>query len=244
MTDYAFDFAQATTELLPPSKRNRRIEAYLNLFSSQYQRLHDIVFTKYYLGSTYPDFNGATAYINGDRVKDANYGIYELVDSTAVISVLGVNTNPHTNASAWTQICPDYRGVFARSRYNAQKLVLEYVLNEYFGTVFRQPNSPTTPTPSDIWISEIKRYNPWFIARDANKGSPVIDAEYFAQGYIIDDDTFPDQWVRSIHVPDSGGSSLPGWWTGFNAGGDGEKKIRAIVDQYNIAGCYYRVQTW
>jgi hypothetical protein len=248
---YDINFEQQTQGILPPSKRKPIITAYLNVFADKFQYLHDIIFTLYNLGIQSPSYNPHGTYVNGDRVIDNDIAVYEVINSAAFVPAGGgAFTRPKTNPAAWLKVTSDFRGVFERQRYNGQKLVLEYVLNTFFkiitGTnlVFRQPDSATSPTNSDIYILQNPLVNNFFIIEDADHGSPTVDGDIFSHEFIIDDNSNAAFIDRTIFVPDSGGSPHPGWWTAFNASGDGEKKIRALVDRFNIAGVIYDVQTY
>ena len=62
--------------------------------------------------------------------------------------------------SVWYKISPSYIGAQERLQYSSQKLVMEYMLNRWFRTTFRQPVSYNDGTvsgkwylpTSDIWI--------------------------------------------------------------------------------------------
>lgn len=246
MNIYDINFLQLQTEILPPSKRTVNTTAYLKLFGDYYQFLHSIVFTDYYLGGGgYLKFDTTFAgYADGDRVRGNDNKIYELIDATKKITALGLYANPKDNLEAWTEITVDYRGVFARSRYNSQKLVLEFVLNEYFETEFRQPDDDTTPTPSDIYIVDAPDPHPYFIVQDSQASSPVINSPTYTNNFVTDSAAFLTSYWRTIYVPESGSSPIPGWWTAFNAYSDGERKIRAVVDLYNLAGVNYQILTY
>lgn len=238
MSIYDIDFSQSTTELLPPSKRTSRTEAFLSLAGLYLQFLHDIIFNTYQNGSIYPLFDNGSPYFNGDRVMDDDNGVYEVIDESAFALSGGFYTHPFTNPSMWVRLTKDWRGTSARIRYNSQKLVLEWVLNEYFGQVFRQPNDVTfSGTKSDIYVEDVQNYNPFFIAQDDVHASFAVDIPSTIQDFIIDDNSASVYISRKIYVKAA-------WWATFNSSGDGDEKMRSFIDKYIIAGCVYQILTY
>ena len=241
MSIYDIAFDQKTIDLLPPKKRTPVTLAYLKVFGDKLQYLHGIIFTDYADGNSLLAWNPVSAYAQGTRVYHTDNKVYE-----ALVAIpLGPNPMPTLQPDKWVRITNDYRGVRERMHYTGQKLTLEYALNRFFRTTFRQPDDAVFPTPSDIYITELALLNSFFHTQDADQGSPVQDDNNtFVQEFIIDDNSAANAVVRIIHVPDSGASPRPGWWTAFNVDGYGDQKIRALVDVYNIAGVLYQIQTY
>lgn len=236
---YDYTTNQIALNLSPLIYRKTRWQSWFRALLWPLQWLRDNWFNEYKSGSIAPYWTSIGTYAKGFRViDDLNYGVYE------ALSANGPGVQPSLNPDIWIQVSPDFRGTNERVKYNNQKLLLEFILNKFFRTTFRQPDDVATPTNSDIYIEQAVPTNYYFIVQDADAGSPVIDGDQFSNEYIIDDGTAATYIYRTIFVPDSGSSPLPGWWTAFNASGNGEQKIRAIVDKYNIAGCIYNIQTY
>lgn len=149
------DFNQTAVNLLPPSKRKPFWIAWIQGISSQAVRLNWI-FYKFMYGNDASYWDGATSYSLDDEVT-FNYKVYKSLTSS------NLNNNPESSSFNWELIASTFIGTIERFQYNSQKIVMEYALNRYFqkqltdnGFVgFIQPNSPTTPTPSDIYITNI-----------------------------------------------------------------------------------------
>jgi hypothetical protein len=85
-----------------------------------------------------PQWSSAFVYSKGFKVISKQVIYISLVDSNT--------TEPPS--SSWEIYLPSYIGVDERILYNGQKLVLEYALNRFYFTNFRQP-----PLVSDIYIN-------------------------------------------------------------------------------------------
>ena len=126
-----------------------------------------------------PNYDPTATYIVGNSVifggTVANPNYY--ICSTAI--PVAENFNPdHWTAltgSVWYKIAPSYIGAQERAQYNAQKLIMEWALNRWFRTAFRQPTAfqdGTTSTPygvfytpvSDIYITTVAVVNVTFLS--------------------------------------------------------------------------------
>lgn len=246
MSIYELNMLQIATELLPPHKRKPRTLAFMGVSASSFQLLHDVFFSHYAQLSNAPVWNRYGSYTNGDLVLNTDNAVYLLYDQDAIRSQpfpVGM-ANPRGNPEAWVKISSDYRGARERARYSGQKLILEFVLNQYFRTTFRQPDDVATPTPSDIYIEQNTPVSFNFIAADDESASFAIDNHLFSNRYVIDNSSAASFVSRTIFVPDSGSSPRPGWFTTLNSDGQGERKIRSVADRYNIAGVLYDIQTY
>lgn len=127
MSIYDVNYADLFRLLLPPDKREPNNLAWAASLMAPLQWAHDNFFTGYLDGSTTAQYNNLTAYVQFDEVR-YNNRIYQCIeDSTG---------NLPTNESYWIEVNADFRGARQRIRYNGQKLVLEYILNKWFGTTF------------------------------------------------------------------------------------------------------------
>ena len=55
--------------------------------------------------------------------------------------LLNFDPTTKTTSYCWYKIAPSYIGAQERAQYNSQKLIMEYALNRWFRTTFRQPTS-------------------------------------------------------------------------------------------------------
>lgn len=130
-TIYDIDFDQFAVQQLPPDKRFKRQVAWVRILLSVLQYLRDIWFGSYRTGSTAPTWVNSAPYAKYDLVKYSNKIIYE--------SLIDNNSEVPTNTSAWRVAQLNFIGLSERILYNGQKIVLEWAMNKWFGTTFRQP---------------------------------------------------------------------------------------------------------
>lgn len=254
---YDYDIAQIAGNITPPNYRSPIFLAWLKALGVPLQWVRDNFYNEYVGGSTAPLWNSATSYVAGNKVRDTNNAIYQCV-------IANTNKQPRTNSDAssltsqWVKISVDFRGTEERVKYNGSHLVLEYILNRFFQysvlaqpLVFRQPTAfvAQNATPSlsyytpkaDIFIDiNIIKNFAFIFAND-------ISASFFKnnkqENFYMNDFDFGANNL-TIYVPNSGGSPNPGWWTAFNADGNGEQRIRATANRYVIAGLNYDIQTY
>jgi hypothetical protein len=149
--NYECDFNLQSRRLTPIAKRQDVRLAMLECISEAIQWNRDNFFDQYIEGDSAAAHNPATAYVKYDRVNYQNK-IYECIqDNTGELP---------TNEDYWVKVVNDFRGVIERIRYNGQKLMLEWILNKWFGTTFVQPNF--LGTTSDFYIVANDRFIPSF----------------------------------------------------------------------------------
>ena len=108
------------------------------------------------------DWSNVTAYVVGDQVKYIDKSIYQCwVDNTGELP---------TNTEYWFKIQDKFVGIEPRIKYNAQHLLFEWSLNEWFGTTF-----VNTPGSSDIFIDNSGSNNEvFYIGYSAINSSLII----------------------------------------------------------------------
>ena len=164
MPFYDFNISDATVQLMPPDKRkNNNVSIFKAMIAKPLQWSRDNFFSSYYTGSTAGNY-APGSYNKGQQVV-YNKAVYE--------SLFDVNTDTPTT-SKWFLVQDNFLGIDERILYNGNKLTLEYALNKEYGTTFRQPNDPVTPTPSDIYISNIAAVITGFRIGSTEAGSSSI----------------------------------------------------------------------
>jgi hypothetical protein len=176
----------------------------------------DLLFNQYKLGSSDPAYTAGT-YHRRDVVI-FNGGVYEcIVDST---------TNDPTDQISWRRISVSFIGSDERIGFRSEKLVLEYALNKWFGTVFRQP-----PSTSDIFLQNNTVTTPVFIVGEVEDESSDIYTDSSSE-FIIDGYDFTNQYNFAIHIPTAVYDAL---------GSAKESIVRNFADKYVIAGILYTI---
>jgi hypothetical protein len=217
---YLINYNKKTVELLPPDKRKPSMVAWILQWFKQLQWNWIKIFLDYKQGAQgYPTYTAGT-YNQYNRVI---YGqsVYE--------SLIDGNTDLPTVATSWTVYQAIFIGVDERILYNHQKLVLEYALNERFGTAFRQP-----PSTSDIYITNNTPAVAPFIVGINEVGSSDVFLQT-SSDFIIDSYSFGTFNNFTINVPTATYSAL---------GSAAESIIRGFVDQYNTIGLFYNIVTY
>lgn len=136
---YDINFNNKAVELLPPDKREPKQIAWLRAILAPVEYMRQKVLLDFKTGSTYPEWTAGT-YAKGDIVVYKKV-LYESKQDS------NTDTPP---SSKWALYLNSFIGSDDRVRYNGQKLVLEYALNQYYSTTFRQPN-----LVSDIYIETL-----------------------------------------------------------------------------------------
>jgi hypothetical protein len=138
--------AQAETNI-PPSKRKDTILDFLDAMLSVFQFDHDNYFTLYRQGSGAARWDSATTFADEVYIVGSDGAVYQSLQATNT-----GNDPTHTVNQGvwWVLVSPNFVGNDERLKYTTQKITVEWALNKWFGTTFRQP-----PGVSDIFIARI-----------------------------------------------------------------------------------------
>ena len=174
-----------------------------------------------------------------------NIGLYNTTAITgnglnAQIYVLSIGGTPPPNSNyqnIWYKISDEFIGVDERSLYTGNRLSLEYNLNRYYNTNFRQPVGLTNSggTHSDIYITDDvvqystflmggNNYNSSFMGGNTNSTaflSPLYGSFYNNTNYTV--------WVPILKAATVYG---------------GTTSIAAYVNKYNYFSLNFNIQTY
>lgn len=221
MSIYDIDYSKQVPRLLPPDKRFTRTVAWLNILLSPIQYLRDLWFGSYRTGSSAPTWVNTDPYPKYAQVKYSNKVVYEsLVDN---------NTALPTDTAYWRVAQQNFIGLSERIQYNGQKLVLEYAMNKWFGTTFRQP--PNTP---DIYITRNSIPVSVFRVGGIEDISSVVYTET-SSDFVINQYTLVPDANFTIHCPAATYNALAA------TDAQRDKIFRAFVDLYLPAGITYSI---
>ena len=219
---YDIDYDVKAVELLPPDKRNNRMIAFVRSLLSPVQLLRDILIDSYGNGSTASDWVAGT-YARGVLVR-YNKSIYESLEDG--------NTATPADVTKWVMIQDNFIGVNERVLFNGQKIILEYALNKWFFTNFRQP-----PLVSDIYISgAFSLINPFVVGGVEAESSSVYTLG--SREYVIDGYSVTTQYNFTIFIPSAVYTALAA------DAATREKIVRAFADKYVPVGIFYEIQTY
>lgn len=221
-TIYDIDFSKFAPQMLPPDKRFTRSVAWVKILLSPLQYLRDLWFGSYRTGSTAP------AYAAGTYAKYAQVRYNKIVYE----SLKSGNTDLPTVTASWKVVQQNFIGLSERILYTGQKLTLEYAMNTWFGTTFRQPTNV-----SDIYITNNTLAIPVFrVAGDEDSSSVVFNET--SSEFVINDYNFAVQFNFTINCPVAVYNALD------TVAANREKIFRAFVDQYVPAGLTYNIVTY
>ncbi len=225
------DFA---VNFLPPKKRLPIYKAWVKTLLSPLQVLYDTVFGTFKDGNSAADYSNVTAYVVGDQVKYTDKAIYQCwVDSTG---------NLPTDTAYWFKIQDKFVGIEPRMKYNAQHLLFEWALNEWFGTTF-----VNTPGSSDIYIDGgVAAGSAFYSGYTTTESSFSVYTDAEATAFIQAEDLATAGSNFTINVPIAVANALTNEAPDSvpNISTNRENIIRQIADLYTYAGITYTVVTY
>lgn len=216
--------------LLPINKRQPIWISWLTALNSAVQYDHDLLFNTYADGSNYTDWLSGTTYNYGDRVRYDDNAVYEMVGNSGYVSTIA----PNLDTDYWFKVADTFIGVRERARYTGQKLMMEYALNRWFRTTFRQPSVGV----SDIYIVNAGNIQTNFWLSNGNGlVSYMSNSNAFQRFYLGNSYTF-DPFDFTIYIPVAVYVALNP--TPANR----EGIVRAQADKYCQAGKRYKISTY
>ena len=219
---------------LPPKKRLPIYKAWVKTLLNPLQVLYNTMFGTFKDGNAAADWNILTAYVVGDQVKYVDKSIYQCwVASTG---------NIPTDTAYWFKIQDKFVGIEPRIKYNAQHLLFEWALNEWFSTTF-----VNTPGASDIYIDAgAADLGAFYVGYTATESSYVVYDDAEATAFIQAEDLLAAGLNFTINVPILVANALttetPDVAPAISA--NRENIIRQLADLYNYAGITYNVITY
>lgn len=223
MSIYDIDYSKQKVQLLPPDKRYTKTVAWIGILLSPLQYLRDLWFGSYRTGSDAPQWVNTDPYPKYAQVK-YNKIIYESLENG--------NTDVPTTVATWKVVQQNFIGLSERIYYNGQKLVLEWAMNKWFGTVFRQP-----PNQSDIYIENNTLDVGVFRVGGVEDISSVTFSNRSSE-FVVNAYSFAVTFNFTIFCPEAVYNALDPTLT------NNEKIFRAFVDRYVPAGVTYTIQTY
>ena len=215
---------------MPPNKRNPAQLAWITALLTPMQWLNNINYL-YQTGATIPQYSNTISYSAGTLVLgwfDYNRSVYmSLTDAN-----LG---NPLSDPTNWILVLDDFIGVNERLLYNSNKLTLEWALNHYFGTTFRQP-----PLVPDIFIDDnVTGFSTFYVSNNPDVASYIFPT--YSSGYVSNVATPTSATYNyTINFPNSVYITLPG----YAGPGTVDHYISNFVDPINVAGTIYKIVTY
>lgn len=224
MSIYDITYSQKAIELLPPDKRYSKENLWVQNLLNQNQYVNKKYLQDYNFGASYPLWAIATTYSKGNRVIYKGSVFESLVDTNV--------GNQPIEGAFWTLYQLNFIGVSERIYYSGQKIVLEWALNRWFHTTFRQP-----PLVSDIFIgTNTPKVATFIVGRSDNTSSKIFtdkSSEYISYNYS------PLSFYNAtINIPIAVYTALD------PTPATREKIVRNFADLYFPAGITYTIATY
>lgn len=195
MSIYDQDFNLIFAQLLPPDKRNEKMLAWGSAMMKPLQWLHDLIHEDYADGASALLYNSVSSYSKGDRII-FNGKVYD-----AKKTLTGVAPSGKTDDN-WLLVLDDFRGARKRVQYNGQHLSLEYMLNEWFGTTFVQPDFNNQSNRSTFYIDTLITYNSSFIVfGDSSPTAKVTENNPVITTHWVNGTFVPTQFNFMVNYP-------------------------------------------
>lgn len=220
---YILDYFIKVQEALTPDKRQPKQVAFQKGLVSDIDNLHTQLF------STYKSYQILPIWVSGtyNRKELVRYG------KSIFQSNIDTNTSKPTFDGNWNLVNNNFLGNDFRLSIRGEKLTLEYALNIWFDTVFRQP-----PSNSDIFITTNATYgiDPFRVGASEFESSNVYSD--ISSELVINSYSFSTQFNMDINVPILFFNTLG------STNNIRESIIKSFADKYIPAGITYKITTY
>lgn len=221
---YNVNYNTTIESFLVPDKRTKKTVAFNTALVAEIANDHNLLFTIYKDYSILPTWTAGT-YAKNALVK-YNKSIFQSVENG--------NTEQPTLSEKWRLVSENFLGSDFRLSITGSKLNLEYALNTWFGSTFRQPSVGV----SDIYLTTNSiAQAPIFRVGINEIESSSVGTDTSSQ-LIVNSYSFATQYNLTINVP----SAL---FTSLGTTNDVRNSvIRSFADKYINAGLTYQIQTY
>ena len=221
---YDINYNTTVENILVPDKRTKKTVAFNTALVGEVANNHNLLFSKYKDFTILPIWTAGT-YAKNELIR---YG------KSIFQSIENANTTEPTYSNKWRLISDNFLGSDFRLEIRGEKLNLEFALNTWFGTVFRQPNIGL----SDIYLvtNSVTPINVFRVGNTEFESSKVFSN--LSDEFIINLYNFTQQYNLTIKVPVSVFNSLGSTNDIRNS------IIRNFADKYINAGLTYQIITY
>jgi hypothetical protein len=208
---------------LPSKKRLPVYSAFARVLLKPLQILYSTMFGTFKSGNNSANWSNATAYVVGNQVKYIDKAIYQCW-------VAHTNKIP-TDTAYWFKIQDKFVGIEPRLKYNAQHLLFEWALNQWFGTTF-----VNSPGDSDIYIvGNALAQSAFYVGGNETNSSLAVKLNGEAVSFIQAENLANSSIEFNIYVPVA-------VWTALDTDATNRDKIiRQIADLYVYGGINYEI---
>lgn len=222
---YTLDYNIAVESLNVPDKRTANTTAFNKGLVAQVSNAHVQLFETYKDYVSVPIWNLSIDYIY-NRKALVRYG-------KSIFQANKTTSNEPTFSDDWVLVSSNFLGNDFRLKIRGEKLKLEFALNTWFVTAFRQP-----PALSDIYIitNEIISAPVFRVGINSNESSYIYSDksdEFCINGYI-----FTEQFNLTIWFPIAVYNNLG------TTNNNRNSIIKNFADKYINAGITYNINTY
>jgi len=233
MSIYDINYNNVIGNLLPPFLRTESLKKWLYSLIKPVQWIRDRFFDNYVNSVVYTYCDGVTPLTvasAGTIVRFVDNSIWETqfdnVDAILYNPTLGTTTDTDGNI-IWIKVQDDFIGLNERLQYSNQKMLFEYLLNNYF--------KHYTGGNKIIISNNNISYNMFEIAEEDEFSSVITEFDVDSLFFISQTDNENEEFNFTIYVPNQIATDL---------GTNYEKIISQVVDRYNYAGLIYKIELY
>jgi len=221
---YDINYNSSVENLLVPDKRTKKTVAFNKALVTEVAGNHDILFTTYKEFANVANWT-STSYAKNTLVKYSK-SIYQSIENN--------NTTQPTQSDKWRLVSENFLGSDLRLSITGSKLNLEYALNTWFGSTFRQPSVGI----SDIYLTTNNLIQLPIFRVGINEFESTSVYSETSEQLVFNSYSFVTQYNLTINVPIV-------LFTSLGTTDDIRNSIvRNFADKYINAGLTYKIQTY
>ncbi len=225
------DIDNTVVQVLPFTKRITNWILFVQSVCYPIKWLYSVL--KGFINGTYAgNYNVGITYNLGNQVI-YNYGLWESLTSG------NAGHTPNASPVWWLNVNNSFIGAMEVAHYGGSRLTLEWALNRYFQTTFRQPNDPISPAHSDIYITHLTPVYTSFVSYTTE----TLTSDVYTNGdsgYSFISEVYAGEasYGFVVHIPVA-------VYIGINASSAIANTIlRQFLDRYVVCGVQYIIVTY
>lgn len=217
------NYIQVLYDLLVPDKRQPTTLAYLSPIGYQLQLDNNNIFNNYKIGGSYNEWDMLTNYNRYDLIKSGKSVYYSSIDDN-------LGQYPNNFSGNWVLVTTNFIGVDSRVKFDGTKLIFEYAINTYFGTIY----NPDTTLNSEIYLETLAPKLKSFVVGQTEKFSDKVLLTTSSAFIRKNNPTTTDDNVNlTIWVKDMGSVGKPT-----------QDEIKNFADKYIISGVKFEIKNY
>jgi len=221
---YQFTVALFVDRNLPPDKRFDPMSNWVTALLSPIQYVQKMLY-RFVNGSGDSEFNIVTSYSFGSFIVYQNKVYFKYTSGS------NATNYPPSDTNNWYKVMDGKFGIEVKKNWYSGRLTLEYILNTYFGTDYKNPAMGI----SDIYITNPSRGDAYFTTYATPIGTSVFDSSNSLSAVYEGAVNIDSVISFTINVPIATHTAI---------GADADSKIKSVIKDYVYAGINYTVTTY